>query len=143
MWAGATLAVEEANARRGNGEPRVVLEPIWSGSPWGTGVAAVAKRVYDGDVRAVVGAPDGSSAHLLAQVAAKARVAVVSPVASDATSHAANVPWLFSLTPSDDAQADALADTACSAPIEARDAAGLVVISSTEHDARLFTGGAG
>ena len=52
----------------------------------------------------------GPSAHLAEQVVAKARLPLVCPVSSDRTANVANVPWMFSVLPGDNAQAPCLAE---------------------------------
>ena len=135
MWSAATLAVEEANSNGGyDGLPfRLVVS--WSENPWGTGVRDVTRLVYDEDVWALVGAPDGPSAHLIAQVVAKARLAFVSAVSTDKTTNLANVPWVFSCAPGDHVGAPMLAD----ALILRTGDQDFAVVSCTDHDSRMFT----
>jgi ABC-type branched-subunit amino acid transport system substrate-binding protein len=83
--------------------------PVWSENPWGTGIKGLTQLVYDEGVWALVGAPDGPSAHLAAQVVAKARLVFLSPVATDNTANLANVPWIFSCAPGDHLTAPLLA----------------------------------
>lgn len=135
MWRAASMAIEEANRKGGhNGQPfRLVTS--WSENPWGSGIKDVTRLVYDEDVWAIVGAPDGPAAHLVEQVVAKARLPFISPVATDKTANLANVPWIFSCTPGDHLQASALARAIVS-QVEGRS---LAVVSCTDHDSRAFT----
>jgi ABC-type branched-subunit amino acid transport system substrate-binding protein len=132
FWRGATLALEEANAEGGwKGLPfRLVVG--WSDSPWTGGAAQVARLVFQEKVWAIVGSVDGAATHVAEQLAVKVGVALVSPGSTDKTVNLANVPWMFSLLPSDAAQApplvEALAATTSGGP--------LAVVSSTDHDAR-------
>jgi len=133
MWQAATLAVEEANRAGGlDGVPFRLLA-CWSENPWGSGVRDVTRLVYDDQVWAMVGAPDGPSAHLVEQITAKARLPFLSCASTDKTANLANVPWIFSLVPSDDAIARVLA------PAIADQAGGadIVVVSATDHDSRM------
>ncbi|UCF33264.1 MAG: ABC transporter substrate-binding protein [Phycisphaerales bacterium] len=134
MWLAATLAVEEANTAGGyNGLP-FKLVPVWSENPWGTGVRDLMQRAYNEGLWAIVGAPDGHSAHLAAQVVAKAQLTFISAVSTDRTTHTANVPWLFSCAPGDHLLAPPLADA-----IVAQAANGpFAVVSCTDHDSRMF-----
>ncbi len=83
----------------------------------------------------MAGAPDGSSAHLVEQIVAKARLPFVSPVSTDKTVNLANVPWTFSCAPGDHLQAAALAP----ALIAPAGTGSIAVVSCLDHDARLFT----
>jgi len=135
MWSAATLAVEEANSNGGyDGLPfRLVVS--WSENPWGTGVRNVTRLVYDEDVWAIVGAPDGPSAHLIAQVVAKARLTFVSAVSTDKTTNLANVPWVFSCAPGDHVGAPILAE----AIVSRTGRKNFAIVSCTDHDSRMFT----
>jgi branched-chain amino acid transport system substrate-binding protein len=95
----------------------------------------VARLVYDEQVWAIVGAPDGPSAHLVAQVVAKARLPFLSPVATDKTTNLANVPWVFSLAPGDNTLAPLLAEVL----VSRTRGRSFAVVSCTDHDARVFT----
>jgi branched-chain amino acid transport system substrate-binding protein len=134
MWLAATLAIEEANAAGGyNGLP-FKLVPVWSENPWGTGVRDLMQRVYDEGLWAIVGAPDGHSAHLAAQIVAKAQLTFIGAVSTDRTTHTANVPWVFSCAPGDHLLAPPLADAIVG------QAAGkpFTIVSCTDHDSRMF-----
>jgi ABC-type branched-subunit amino acid transport system substrate-binding protein len=108
-WRGATLAVEEANDERRIG-PRFRLVAAWSDSPWGSGVADLVKLVYRQNVWGVLGGVDGTTTHLAEQVVVKARLALVSPGATDSSVNYTSVPWMFTLLPSDGQIAELLAD---------------------------------
>lgn len=126
FWRGAVLAVESLNAAPGLS---VRLVPGWSDSPWRAGATQVTRMVYDDGARAILGAIDGTSAHIAEQVALKARVTLVSSGSTDATVHGARVPWVFSCLPSDAAQAAALVAAVA-------DASPFAVAVAGEHDAR-------
>jgi ABC-type branched-subunit amino acid transport system substrate-binding protein len=87
-------AAEAASAIRAPGY-RVV--GIASDVPWGKAADALVRTVYDPSVIGLV-ATDRASAHLAAQIAAKAFVPVVA-ISSDSTLTSANVPWIFRLPP--------------------------------------------
>jgi len=135
MWCAAMMAIEEANCAGGYNRLPFRLVTSWSENPWGSGIKDVTRLAYDEGVSAIVGAPDGPSAHLVEQVVAKARLAFISPVASDKTANLANVPWIFSCAPGDHIQAAALAQAIVSCSEEKTIAA----VSGTDHDSRLFT----
>ena len=135
MWLAASLAVEDANRVGGYEGLPFRLVPSWSQDPWGTGIGGVTRLVYDEGVWAIVGAPDGPSAHLVEQVVAKARLTFVSPVSTDKTANLANVPWVFSCAPGDHVQAPILAR----ALLSQAGKGGFAVVSCTDHDSRLFS----
>ncbi len=107
---GAVMALEEANAAGGCGGLPVRLLNAWSENPWGTGVAALAKLVYREDVCAIIGGVDGATTHLAEQIVVKARLPLVSPGGTDPSVNFTNVAWMFTLPPTDDHIAPALAD---------------------------------
>ncbi len=134
MWRAARLAVEAANAEGGYQGKPFRLVAAWSENPWGTGVAQVARMVYQDGVWAIVGGVDGPSTHLAEQVVAKARLPLVSPASTDKTVNLANVPWMFSCLPGDHLQAPPLA-----AEISMRvGGQPLVLVSADDHDSHLF-----
>jgi ABC-type branched-subunit amino acid transport system substrate-binding protein len=134
LWLAAQLALEEANGEGGYRGVPFRLVSCWSQNQWGTGISQLAKMVYAEKVWAIVGSIDGASTHLAEQVVAKARLPLVSPVSSDKTINLANVPWMFSLTPGDHLIAPVVARA-----IVDRTGAPFVLVSSTDHDSRLFT----
>ena len=132
MWQAATLAIGEANRAGGYRGLPFRLVAAWSENPWGTGVKGVAHLVYDEKVWAIVGAPDGPSAHLVEQIVAKARLVFINPVSTDGTANMANVPWIFSCTPSDHLLASPLAD----AMVSKIAGGGFSIVSCIDHDSR-------
>jgi len=134
MWLAASLAIEEANRAGGYHGLPFRLIPAWSENPWGTGVKDLARLVYEQNAWALIGAPDGPSAHLVEQVIAKARLSFVSPVSTDKTTNLANVPWTFSCAPGDHLQAKVLAKALIARTAGER----FVMVSSTDHDSRVF-----
>ena len=133
MWRAATLVIEEANREGGLDGTPFRLVPVWSENPWGTGVKEVTRLVYEEHVWALLGSPDGSSAHLVEQVTAKARLPFVNPISTDKSTNLANVPWIFSCAPGDHRIAPLLAATLV------REAGGeaIALVSCTDHDSRL------
>lgn len=129
---GAELAVERANAAGGLRGVPVRLVRRWAADPWGAGSREVARLVYADRVWAVVGGPDGASSHVAEQLATKAWVPMVAPLASDPSLTRAGVPWLFRLPPDDDAQAAALASTLADRGLDRP-----ALVSGTDHDSRV------
>lgn len=135
LWLAASMAVDEANAAGGYRGLPFRLVPAWSDVPWGTGVARLARLVYEEDVRAILGSIDGATAHLAEQVVAKARIPLLNPAATDATLHLAGVPWMFSSPPGDQRIAPVLA-----AALRDRGLDRWVLASGVDHDARALAG---
>ena len=134
LWRAAQLAVEKANRDGGYRGKPFRLVTGWSKNPWGTGVAQVTRMVYDDKVRAIIGGIDGPSTHLAEQVVAKARLTLVSPVATDRSVHLANVPWTFSIAPGDHLLASALADGI----VRQLGSGSFVSVAANDHDSHLF-----
>ena len=135
LWKAAQLAIDQANRQGGYRDKPFQLIPAWSENPWGNGVKLVTRLVYEKEVWAIVGGIDGDTTHLAEQVVAKARLPLVSPIATDKTVNLANVPWVFSVAPGDHLLASMLA-----AEIAARIGKGrLVLVSAIDHDSRMLT----
>jgi len=134
MWRAAKLAVEKANREGGYRGKPFRLAPGWSKNPWGTGVKKVTRMVYDDKVVAIVGGIDGPSTHLAEQVVAKARLTLISPVATDRSVNLANVPWTFSIAPGDHLLAKALTDGI----VHQVGNSPFVSIAADDHDSHLL-----
>jgi len=131
LWRGAVLALEQENAAGGyHGKP-FRLQPAWSESPWNAGVREVTRLVYQDKAWAVLGGVDGTTTHLAVQLALKSYFPLLSPGSTDVTADLANVPWLFSLPPSD----EALAPLIAAAVASAGGSGGFAVAAGTDHDA--------
>jgi ABC-type branched-subunit amino acid transport system substrate-binding protein len=138
-WRGALLAVDEENAGGGYCRPRdtqavvaacvpLRLAPAWAESPWHAGIRDLLRMVYERQVWAVIGGVDGATTHLAVQAALKSRFLLLSPGSTDVSADRANVPWLFSLPPSDEALAPILAG------VLARTAAGgCAIVAAADH----------
>ena len=135
MWSAACLAVEKANKAGGYKGLPFRLVSGWSGNPWGSGVSKVVRMAYIDRVWAVIGGMDGPSTHLAEQVAAKARLAVLSPASTDKTVNLANVPWIFSCLPGDHLQAPVLAG-AIASRVKKKS---FLLVSTVDHDSHYFT----
>jgi branched-chain amino acid transport system substrate-binding protein len=134
FWRGASLALEEENAVGGYRGKPFRLVPAWSESPWKAGIADVARLVQERGAWAVIGGVDGTTTHLAVQIALKNHFLLLSPGSTDASADHANVPWLFSLPPSDERIAPALADA-----IGLNAAGGPVaIVASTDHDSHAM-----
>jgi branched-chain amino acid transport system substrate-binding protein len=129
-WRGAVLALGQENAAGGYRGRPFRLEAAWSENPWKAGVVDVARLVHERGAWAVVGGVDGTTTHLAVQLALKSHFLLLSPGSTDVTADDANVPWLFSLAPSDEAIARALA--AALAPPAG--AGRFAIAAATDHD---------
>jgi len=134
LWCAASMALERANRAGGCDGVPFRLVTSWSENPWGTGVADVARMAYIEKVCAIVGGIDGASTHLAEQVVAKARLALISPTATDKSVNMAGVPWMFSCVPLDDVQALVLAK----AIAQRCERQSLMVVSAVDHDSQMF-----
>jgi ABC-type branched-subunit amino acid transport system substrate-binding protein len=103
VYCGAAFAVEEANRAGGYRGTPFRLISRWHDDPWRGGAGAVVKLAYADNVAGVIGGIDGATAHLAAQVAAKALLPVVDAVGTDETVNQAGLPWIFSCAPGDSA----------------------------------------
>lgn len=117
------LAVEEVNAGGGfRGRPFEVVERA-SDEAWGRGTGELADLIFQNGTMAVLGALDGKSAHLAAQVVtrAKGEVLFITPWTSDATLTQIGIPWFLRALPDDRSQALALAQRifGCGEPVRA------------------------
>lgn len=105
---GAEIAIQNANEKGGlNGMPFQLVVRSMEG-PWGTGSKEAVNLIFEEEVWAIMGSHDGRNAHIVEQVAAKARIVFLSAWASDPTLSQAFVPWYFSIVPNDLQQADGL-----------------------------------
>lgn len=131
----AQLAIEQANVSGGYQGSKFRLLPVWSETPWDEVARQLAELVYRDGVVAIVGGMDGTSTHVAEQIAAKARLPVISPVSTDKSINLAGVPWIFSCMPGDHLLAPLLADSIARTGTARR----IVLLSSTDHDAHLFS----
>jgi branched-chain amino acid transport system substrate-binding protein len=142
FWRGAILALEQENGAGGyRGKlpptgPSVLegrpfrLVPSWSESPWAAAVVDVTRTVYERGAWAVIGGVDGTTTHLAVQIALKSHFLLLSPGSTDVSADRANVPWLFSLPPSDERQATVLVEGLAKAGA----GGSFVVAAATDHD---------
>ncbi len=89
------LAIRNANLTNGYKGIKFELIVRSMEGPWGTGSKQAVSLVFDENVVAMLGSHDGRNAHLVEQVAAKARVVFISAWSGDPTLSQAFVPWFF------------------------------------------------
>jgi branched-chain amino acid transport system substrate-binding protein len=130
---GAELAIIKANENGGlNGKPFQLVVRSMEG-PWGTGSKEAVSLIFDENVCALIGSPDGRNAHLVEQVTAKTRIVFLSTWSSDPTLAQAFVPWFFSCAPNALQQADALIDEI----YNKEKIAGIAAVSDNTYDSKL------
>jgi len=136
-WWVAQLAVDQANAAREPDAQPVRLRSCWTDDPWGSGAAQLVRMVYHQKPVALLGSLDSAATHLAEQIAAKANLVLISPVATDKTATLAGLPWMFACAPSDAAVANALVDAILNPvtpPLTT-----LALLAATDHESRMLT----
>ena len=103
---GAEMAIAEANAVARGQRFELVVRP--DDGLWGVGSREIVRLVSDKQVCALLGGVSSESAHLIEQIAMKARIVYVTPWASDPTLTQIGIPWMFRCVPDDNQQAKAL-----------------------------------
>jgi branched-chain amino acid transport system substrate-binding protein len=137
FWTAIQIAEKNINSNGGiSGKPIRVL-PVWTEDPWKGGISDMVKTLYEQQIWAMIGSVDSASTHLLAQVAAKVRIPVLSPVSTDKSANLANVPWLFSLLPGDHLLARIMIQEIKT--LLAGGKGSFVLVSGTDHDSRLLS----
>lgn len=131
MIDGATLACEQANAQGGYRSLPFRIVRRWADNPWGAGSTEVIRLTYEDRAWALIGGPDGPTTHVVQQIATKAHVVLISPIATDPSLTHTRVPWIFRLPPDDSVQARVLVDG-----LTARKLQRVGVVSGTDHDSR-------
>jgi ABC-type branched-subunit amino acid transport system substrate-binding protein len=126
MLNGATLAVEEANARGGYGGKPFKLMPHndydnWQAKTvygddrptdpaiWGSASNEVVKMVYDDQDWAIFGSISSESTHIALRVALRAEIPIVNSASTDPTIPETYIPWYFTNLQDDRVQAFTLA----------------------------------
>ncbi len=103
---GAERAIAEANAVARGQRFELVVRP--DDGLWGAGSREIVRLVSDKQVCALLGGVSSESAHLIEQIAMKARIVYMTPWASDPTLTQIGIPWMFRCVPDDNQQAKAL-----------------------------------
>lgn len=101
---GVEMAIAEANGAGHRFD--LVVRP--DDGAWGAGTQQIVRLAFDDGVCEIIGGVDSATAHLIEQVAQKARIVYLVPWASDRTLTQAGVPWIFRCAPHDDNRAEAL-----------------------------------
>lgn len=137
MMQGIKLAIDDANTelkknQRDTNATTVRLIRRWMKNPWESG-KEITQLIYQDHVDILIGAIDGQSTHLLEQIAVKARIPVISPIATNSSLTHIPIPWIFQLSPNDKAQAEVLYEQG----IRAGNYRRIGLINSVNHDARM------
>jgi hypothetical protein len=132
IYCGSAFAVEEANRAGGFRGAPFRLIARWHDDPWRAGASAVVKLAYVDRVAGVIGGIDGATAHLAAQVAAKALLPVVDAAGTDESVNQAGLPWIFSCAPGDSAIAAWVRERVGSEPC--------ALACGLDHDSRALAG---
>lgn len=102
MLFGATLAVDEANARGGfRGTIPFELVVRNDSGLWGATSNTMVELAYQENVWAVVGSIDGANSHIALRVALKAEVPMVNTACTDPTLNETAIPWILCCYPDD------------------------------------------
>lgn len=107
---------------------KLTLLTRWAPDPWRAGAPLLARLCFEHRVLALLSGHDSASAHLAAQIAAKALVPLLDPITSDESLTAAGVPWIFAYAPPDSAHAQALAQALNRQPYS--------LLAATDHASR-------
>ena len=109
MLNGATLAVEEANARGGYGGKPFRLMVHNDAALWGASSNEIVKMAYDEKVWAMLGSISGDSTHIALRVSLKSEVPIVNSAATDPTIPETIIPWFLTTVQDDRMQSYTLA----------------------------------
>lgn len=133
---GAELAINQANKAGGYDHRYFRLLVRSCDGPWGIAAKEAVSLITDMNVIALLTSLDGRNAHLIEQVATKAKVVMLSARATDPTLSQAFVPWYFRCVPDDNLQAEALADEL----VNRRKLNNLIVVSVNSYNGKLASG---
>ena len=98
---------------------------------WGQSTSEMMRLITEDESLALIIGANGNLAHQAEQIANKLGISIVT-LASDATTTEINIPWIFRVVPSDDQQAEDIAQGVYDRNKSAR----VLLISTTDHDGR-------
>ncbi len=130
---GAELAIQQANRAGGFDHRHFRLLVRSCDGPWGMAAKEAVSLITEYGVTALLTSLDGRNAHLIEQVATKAKVTMLSARAGDPTLSQAFVPWYFRCVSNDNQHAEALTDEL----VKRRKSSEIIVISENSYDGRL------
>lgn len=110
MLRGATLALEEANARGGYKGKPYALKVYNDSALWGASSTVLPSMLFKDNVWAVLGSIDGQSTHIMIRVSLKLEVPILAPGTTDRTVNETRIQWLMDSFPDDRQHGYALAD---------------------------------
>lgn len=105
---GIEMALERARIEGPGGGRAVRNVERTADGLWGRGNEELVRLAYDDGVVGVIGGLNSASAHVALQVAAKARLPVLTPWASCTGVTQTGVPWVFQVVPDDREQAEVI-----------------------------------
>jgi len=133
---GAELAINQANRAGGYNHKDFKLLVRSCDGPWGAAAKEAVSLITDFNIKAILTSLDGRNAHLIEQVATKAKVMILSTRATDPTLSQAFVPWYFRCLPDDNQLALVLANEL----VNIRKCGRLIIVSENNYDGRMASG---
>jgi ABC-type branched-subunit amino acid transport system substrate-binding protein len=109
MLNGATLAIEEANARGGYGGKPFKLMVHNDQAIWGAASNEIVRMTYDDKVWAMLGSISGDTTHIGLRASLKTEVPIVNSAATDPTIPETIIPWYLTTIQDDRVQCYTLA----------------------------------
>ncbi len=110
MLNGATMAMEEANAKGGYKGKPFALKLYNDSALWGASSTVLPSMLFKDNCWAVLGSIDGQSTHILIRVSLKLEVPILAPGVTDRTVTETRIQWIMVNFPDDRVQGYALAN---------------------------------
>ena len=101
---GIRRAIDVVNSKPGITKPRVKLLMLDPPDPWRDIGSQLARLLFENRIAALIGPTRGKEAHVVAQIATRARIPVITLDGEDDLTHTFD-PWIFRGIPSDSEQA--------------------------------------
>jgi len=124
------IADENKRGPLSDGKPFALAVRNESGN-WGQSSSEMLRLITEDNSLALVIGANGNLAHQAEQIANKLSISIVT-LASDTTTTEINIPWIFRVVPSDEQQADAIAQGIYGRNKSAK----VLLISTNDHDGR-------
>ncbi|MDY0060755.1 MAG: ABC transporter substrate-binding protein [Myxococcota bacterium] len=109
ILAGATLAIDDANARGGYRGKPFALDVRNDTGMWGASANEIIRFAHDSGARVILGTVDGANTHIAIRVALKVEIPMITVGDLDPTLPETKIPWIFRVVPDDRQQAYTLA----------------------------------
>lgn len=127
----AQMAIDDENRRPFPDGKKLVLQPRDENGTWGRVSNEVVNLVLEEKAAAIITTLNGGAAHLAEQIGNKLGVPIIT-LASDKTTTEINLPWIFRIGSTDEAQAQAMARDI----FVTRRLQHAVLVSEDDHDGR-------